>query len=47
MRSDKVINKEFLQEQDLMLISIESWKKLVDSHSVWLTDTPSVLIIKP
>ncbi|NUY80575.1 cation:proton antiporter [Flavobacterium sp. MAH-1] len=47
MRSDKIINKEFLGEQDLMLISLESWKKLVDSHSVWLTDTPSVLIIKP
>ncbi|MBD3581937.1 cation:proton antiporter [Flavobacterium selenitireducens] len=47
MRSDKVINKEFLQDQDLMLVSLESWKKLVDSHSVWLTDTPSVLIIKP
>ncbi|RZJ69379.1 cation:proton antiporter [Flavobacterium sp.] len=47
MRSDKIINKEFLQEQDLLLISLESWKKLVDSHSVWLTDTPSVLIIKP
>jgi Kef-type K+ transport system membrane component KefB len=37
----------FLIKQDLMLISLESWKKLVDSQSVWLSNVPSVLIIKP
>ena len=37
----------FLAQQDLMLISLESWKKLVDSQSVWLSNVPSVLIIKP
>lgn len=45
--SDKTVRKEFLAEQDLMVISLESWKKLVDSHSLWLNNTPSVLIIKP
>lgn len=45
--NDKTIKKEFLEQQDLMLISLESWKKLVDSHSTWLNNTPSVLIIKP
>lgn len=36
----------FLAKQDLMIISLESWKKLVDSQSVWLSTVPSVLIIK-
>jgi hypothetical protein len=37
----------FLLKQDLMIISLESWKNLVDSQSVWLSNIPSVLIIKP
>jgi len=37
----------FLLQQDLMMISLESWKHLVDSESVWLSNIPSVLIIKP
>ena len=37
----------FLAKQDLMVISLESWKKLVDSQSIWLSTVPSVLIIKP
>ncbi|MDR6966618.1 Kef-type K+ transport system membrane component KefB [Flavobacterium arsenatis] len=45
--TEKTIKKEFLEQQDLMIVSLESWKKLVDSHSIWLNNTPSVLIIKP
>ena len=45
--SDYQILKAFLIKQDLMMISLESWKKLVDSQSVWLSNLPSVLIIKP
>jgi Kef-type K+ transport system membrane component KefB len=45
--NDKTIKKEFLIQNDLMIISLESWKKLVDSQNNWLTDIPSVLIIKP
>jgi hypothetical protein len=37
----------FLEKQDLMLISLESWKSLLDSDSDWLIGVPSVLIIKP
>ena len=37
----------FLAQQNLMIISLESWKKLIDSQSVWLSTVPSVLIIKP
>lgn len=45
--TNKVIEKEFLIQKDLMIISLESWKKLVDSQSDWLSDIPSVLIVKP
>jgi Kef-type K+ transport system membrane component KefB len=44
--SQRKIEKEFLDEQDLMIISIDSWKKLVESRSTWLNNTPSLLIIK-
>jgi hypothetical protein len=37
----------FLAKQDLMIISIDSWKKLVDSENIWISTIPSVLIIKP
>ncbi|MFZ4106875.1 cation:proton antiporter [Flavobacterium sp.] len=37
----------FLAKQDLMMISLESWKKLVDAQSIWLSTVPSVLIVKP
>jgi hypothetical protein len=47
MMQERTIRKEFLEQQDLMIISLESWKKLLDSHSIWLNNTPSVLIIKP
>jgi len=44
--NERKIEKEFLATQDLMLISLESWKKLVDSQSVWLNNAPSALILK-
>ena len=44
--NEKLMKKEFLSKQDLMLISLESWKKLIDSESDWLANVPSVLIIK-
>lgn len=40
------IKSEFLKSQDLMIISLESWQKLVDSQSVWLNHSPSTLILK-
>ncbi|WP_310554369.1 cation:proton antiporter [Flavobacterium sp.] len=45
--SESQILKSFLIKQDLMIVSLESWKKLVESQSVWLSTLPSVLIIKP
>jgi Kef-type K+ transport system membrane component KefB len=44
--NQKILEKEFLQSQDLMIISVDSWKKLVESRSTWLNNTPSLLIIK-
>ncbi len=41
------MSKPLLLQQDLMIFSLETWKKLVDEEVSWLTDIPSVLIIKP
>ena len=43
--TSQAIEKEFLVDQNLMLLSFESWKKLVDTKSLWLSDIPSTLII--
>ncbi|WP_353082863.1 cation:proton antiporter [Flavobacterium sp.] len=45
--SESEMKAGFLAKQDLMIISLESWKKLVDAQSIWLSTVPSVLIIKP
>lgn len=45
--TEKGVNIAFLNQQDLMLISLESWKAILDSNNDWLIDVPSVLIIKP
>jgi Kef-type K+ transport system membrane component KefB len=44
---DKSIDKAFLAQQELVITSLESWKKLMESHSTWLNNTSSVLILKP
>ncbi len=45
IESGKILGAGFLDNQDLMLISLESWKKLVETKSLWLSDIPSTLII--
>jgi len=42
-----LMGKDFLKQYDLMLISLESWKKLIDSQSKWMDEAPSMLIVKP
>lgn len=44
--TQRTIDKVLLSQFDLMLISYESWEKLVQSRSVWMKYVPSVLIIK-
>jgi Kef-type K+ transport system membrane component KefB len=46
LQDNIIVKSELLALQDLMIISIESWKSLVDSQSVWLSSVPSVLILK-
>jgi Kef-type K+ transport system membrane component KefB len=43
--NQQIIEKHFLLQQDLMIISIDSWKKLLDTKSVWLSDIPSTLVM--
>lgn len=46
LMQEKIIQKDFLQQQDLMMVSMGSWKKLVEAKSLWLSDVPSSLIVK-
>lgn len=43
--NERKIEKEFLESQDLMLISSKSWRGLINTKSLWLSDIPSTLII--
>ncbi|WP_268848639.1 cation:proton antiporter [Flavobacterium aestivum] len=44
--NESILKIDFLEKQDLMIVSLDSWKDLLDSRSVWLSGVPSVLIIK-
>lgn len=39
------LDKEFLDEMDLMIVSIQSWKNLIESKSIWISNVPTTLII--
>ena len=41
-----IIDEQFIQNFQLMVISAEGWKKLVDSRSTWLNNTPTILILR-
>ncbi len=43
--SERVIEKDLLKQNNLMIISANSWKKLIETKSVWLSDIPSTLIL--
>ncbi len=45
VNSEKVMDEQFIQQFQLMVISTEGWKKLVDSQCSWLNQTPSILIL--
>jgi Kef-type K+ transport system membrane component KefB len=45
--SEVKIERKFLQQYDLMLVSVDGWKKLLAAQSLWLSYTPSNLILKP
>ena len=43
--AERTIDKAFLQEYDLMIISYESWKTVVDNKTAWVPDIPCTLIL--
>lgn len=45
LNSDKDIDEQLIRQFQLMVISTEGWKKLVDSRTSWLNQTPSILIL--
>ncbi len=46
LQDDGIVNKSMLQQNDLMLVSLISWKKLIEAKTLWLSDVPSTLIIE-
>lgn len=46
LNNESVIDELFLQNFQLMIISADGWKKLVDSRVDWLNQTPSILILR-
>lgn len=44
---NREINDDFLTQFDLIILSVDAWKKIVDNHESWLENAPSMLIIKP
>lgn len=45
--NESYVSKEFMHGQDLLLISTNSWKTVLEKGSRWLKEIPSTLIIKP
>ena len=45
LNSDKAIDEQIIGQFQLMVISTDGWKRLVDSRSSWLNQTPSILIL--
>jgi hypothetical protein len=43
--SEKNPDNDFLKSQDLMLISADAWRQLLERKTAWLPDIPSTLII--
>jgi Kef-type K+ transport system membrane component KefB len=46
LHNDVTLDEQFMKDYQLMLVSAEGWKKLVDSRAQWLNHTPSMLIIR-
>ena len=38
---------QLLKNQDLVLISLSSWNTVIGNQSKWLSDAPSILVLKP
>ncbi len=45
--SEQNFDSKLLPTQDLVLISLSSWNTVIENQSKWLSQAPSILIIKP
>jgi Kef-type K+ transport system membrane component KefB len=43
----ETISRDLMNKHDLLIISLENWKALLETADEWLTYTPSVLIVRP
>lgn len=43
---NKKIDTEFIKQQDLFIIGLDGWRKLLNTSLEWISDLPSVLIFK-
>jgi Kef-type K+ transport system membrane component KefB len=47
MNYEQLLDEPFVKQFQLVIISTEGWKKLVDQQIPWLNNMPSILILKP
>jgi Kef-type K+ transport system membrane component KefB len=45
LMNEHIIEKEFLKQYSLMIINADSWIKLMETKTIWLSDVPSTLIL--
>lgn len=46
LNNHEVINEQFISQFQLMVISTDGWKRLIDSRQSWLSQMPSILILQ-
>jgi Kef-type K+ transport system membrane component KefB len=46
LKNEKIMDEQFIRQFQLIVISSDGWKKLVDSRSTWLNQMPSILILR-
>ncbi len=45
LSSEREVGTSMISGYDLMLVSIEGWKKVADTREAWLPGLPSALIL--
>jgi len=46
LNTEVTLDEQYMKDYQLMIVSAEGWKQLVDSRIQWLNHTPSMLIIR-
>lgn len=47
LETEYATDPDFFAGQDLVLISLDSWKHILETQAAWLAYSPSVLVLKP